>query len=132
VGFIVNSSALIAAERRRITYQQVLPSASEPVAIAAITASELLHGLQRSPPAHRQAREPILEQLLSAWPIIAFDLDTARIHASLAAQLSAAGTPVGAHDLIIAATAVQLNYHVLTRDQRSFPRVPGLRVRLLS
>ena len=69
MGFIVNSSALIAAERRRITYQQVLPSASEPVAIAAITASELLHGLQRSPPAHRQAREPILEQLLSAWPI---------------------------------------------------------------
>ena len=35
---------------------------------------------------------------------------------------------VGAHDLIIAATAVALDFGVLTRDQRFFSRIPDLDV----
>jgi predicted nucleic acid-binding protein len=35
---------------------------------------------------------------------------------------------VGAHDLIIAATAVALGFAVATRDRRSFPKISGLRV----
>jgi len=35
---------------------------------------------------------------------------------------------IGAHDLMIGATAVALGYAVLTRDRRSFPSIPGLRV----
>jgi hypothetical protein len=49
----------------------------------------------------------------------------ARTHARLWAQL-AAGTPVGAHDLLIAATALAHGYAVLTDDPRDFGRVPGL------
>ena len=56
------------------------------------------------------------------------DLDAARAHATLSAELRARGTPVGAHDLLIAATAVPIDYQVATRDLRSFPRIRGLRV----
>ena len=58
--------------------------------------------------------------------MIAFDLDVARIHAQLDAELAAAGTAVGDADLQIAATAVWLDYRVATRDLRSFPRITGL------
>ncbi|AUX31792.1 uncharacterized protein SOCE836_039240 [Sorangium cellulosum] len=37
-------------------------------------------------------------------------------------------SPVGAHDLLIAATALAVGYDVVTRDDRSFPRIPGLRL----
>jgi predicted nucleic acid-binding protein len=33
---------------------------------------------------------------------------------------------VGVHDLIIAATAIAAGFRVATRDERSFPRIPGL------
>jgi tRNA(fMet)-specific endonuclease VapC len=84
----------------------------DPVAIAAITASELLHGV------HRVTSVAI--------PVIAFDLDVARVHAQLDADLSARGVSVGDADLMIAATAVWLDYRVATRDLRSFPRIEGL------
>ena len=50
------------------------------------------------------------------------------MHATLAADLGRKGTPMGAHDLIIAATAVRLGYAVATCDRRSFARVDGLAV----
>ena len=62
------------------------------------------------------------------WRLSSFDLEIARLHARLAADLAAKGTPVGAHDLIIAATALSLDYRVATRDKRSFPKIPGLDV----
>ena len=95
--------------------------------MAAITASELLHGVHRLEGAVARARaERFVEELLAAIPVIAFDLDVARVHARLDAELAAAGTPVGDADLAIAATAVWLDYRVATCDLRSFPRIKGL------
>jgi predicted nucleic acid-binding protein len=41
-------------------------------------------------------------------------------------ELAANGTAVDPHDLIIAATALTKGYIVTTRDERSFPKIPGL------
>ena len=48
------------------------------------------------------------------------------------ADLAARGTPVGERDLFIAATAVAFGHRVLTRDQRSFPKIPGVDVEVWS
>ena len=69
-----------------------------------------------------------VEHLLAQLTMIDFDLEIARLHARLGADLAATGTAVGAHDLIIAATALSLDYRVATRDRRSFPKIPGLDV----
>jgi tRNA(fMet)-specific endonuclease VapC len=50
----------------------------------------------------------------------------ARVHARLWAQLAAKGITVGTHDLLIAATALAMGFSVATRDDRSFPYIPGL------
>lgn len=119
---------IIAIERGRLD-PAVLRDADEdePVAIAAITASELLHGVHRlTNIVSRSRAERFVEQLLDAIPVIAFDLDVARVHAQLDADLSARGVSVGDADLMIAATAVWLDYRVATHDLRSFPRIDGL------
>ena len=72
--------------------------------IAAITASELLHGIYRAKTeAQRLARTADVENILSNVTLIPFDLVVARVHAQLDASLRATGNKVGANDLAIAA-----------------------------
>jgi tRNA(fMet)-specific endonuclease VapC len=102
--------------------------AAEEVGIAAITASELLHGVHRASREHRARREAFVEAVLAAFPPIPFDLLAARAHARLWAELAAAGLDVGAHDRLVAATAVAAGWRVGTANVRHFGRVSGLDV----
>lgn len=131
MGTLIDSSVLIEAERGRLELQAILArEGDDSVAIAAITASELLHGVHRLKKATSRARaETFIERLLGLLPVIPFDLVVARAHARLGAELITKGQAVGAHDLIIAATAVALGLDIATHDLRSFPRIPGLIVR---
>lgn len=128
MGTLIDSSVLVAAERGKLDLEEQLAAiGAEPVALSAITASELLHGAHRATTsAQRSRREGFVEQLLAQIEVVPFDLVVARIHARLAAELYR--TPVGAHDLIIGATALALDYKVATRDLRSFPKIAGLTV----
>ena len=133
MGTLIDTSVLIAAERGELDLDGRLESdpdvEDEEVAIAAISASELLHGVHRLKAGVRRARvETLIEGLLSRIPVIAFDLTCARAHAIMSADLRTRGQAVGAHDLLIAATAVALGYRVTTRDRRSFPRIRDLDV----
>lgn len=127
---LIDSSVLIAAERGRLDLSVPLRGhPDDEVGIAAIVASELLEGVHRQSGGVRRARtQRFVDQLLQRLPVVPFDLDVARVHAVLSADLGAAGTPIGAHDLLIAATAVHLGAAVATRDLRSFPRIRGLDV----
>jgi tRNA(fMet)-specific endonuclease VapC len=133
VGTLIDSSVLIAAEGQALDLAAgLMTHRDEPVAIAAITASELLHGVKRAASVtQRQRRETFVERLLGVLPVLPFDLVTARIHAALWADLAARGTTVGAHDLLIGATAMAAGYRVATCDRRSFQKIPDLEVLLL-
>lgn len=99
---------------------------AEEVGIAAITASELLHGVHRASPGHRARREAFVEAVLAAFPPFPFDLLAARAHARLWAELAAAGLNVGPHDRLVAATAITAGWRVGTANIRHFERIPGL------
>lgn len=125
---MIDTSVIVAIERGRLD-PAVLheEDEDEPIAIAAITASELLHGVHRLKGAVARTRaERFVERLLDAIPAVPFDIDVARVHAQLDAELSASGASVGDADLMIAATAVWLDYRLATRDLRSFPKIEGL------
>ena len=106
--------------------------ADEEVGIAAITASELLHGVHRASPEHRTRREAFVEAVLAAFPPLPFGLLTARAHASIWAGLVAAGQEVEAHDRIVAATAITAGWRVATVNVRHFGRIAGLDVLAVS
>ena len=130
MGALIDSSALIAIERGQLSIERIsVRFAEEDVAVSAVTASELLHGLHRARTAtQRHRRQAFVEGLLAQLPVIPFDLTVARVHASLWADLSARGVAIGERDLMIGATAISRGYAVATRDERSFPRIPGLKV----
>jgi len=130
VGTLVDTSVLIAAQRADIDFDALLATqGNQDIAVATICASELMHGPHRMGNAVARARaERTIEALLACFSIVDFDLEIARLHARLGADLAARGAAVGAHDLIIAATALSLGYSVATRDRRSFPKIRGLDV----
>ena len=130
MGLILDSSVLIAAERLVLPIEPFLESlGDEELAIASITAAELLHGCHRAPdPGVRARRSAFVEGILGIMPIVPFGLGEARRHAELWAQLLEDGTPIGPHDLIVAATGLALGFGVATLNAREFSRVPGLRV----
>lgn len=131
MGTLIDSSSLIAAERGELDLDKIIrESFDDEVAMAAITASELLHGVHRLKGGVKQAKaERFVEELMDRLPVMPFDLAAARAHARLGAELAARGTPIGPHDLMIAATAVSIDFAVATRDLRSFPRIAGLTLR---
>jgi tRNA(fMet)-specific endonuclease VapC len=104
----------------------------EEVGIAAITASELLHGVHRAAPPHRARREAFVEAVIAAFPPLPFELLAARAHARIWAELAAAGQNVGAHDRIVAATAITAGWRIGTANFRHFNHIVGLDVLTIS
>ena len=130
MGVIVDTSLLIAAERGAVRLEALLESlGSEPVGIAAITASELLHGCHRAgDAATRTRRAAFVEAILDAVPVLPFGLPEARRHAELWANLLREGAMVGPHDMLIGATALARGDSLATLNQQEFHRIPGLRL----
>ena len=100
----------------------------EVVGMASITASELLHGVHRATTPHRVRREAFVEALLAGFPPLPFDLPCARAHARIWADLAAGGNDVGAHDRMVAATAMASGWGVATANVHHFQRIAGLTV----
>jgi tRNA(fMet)-specific endonuclease VapC len=125
---ILDSSAVIALERGAAG--DVLPDDAD-VAISAVTASELLVGVELADADHRDQRAELVEGVLERVEILPLDLEVARHHASLLGHVRRAGTPRGAHDLQIAATARATGRIVITTDVSAFVNLPGVTHRLL-
>jgi len=95
------------------------------VAVSSVVAFELWYGVAKS------ARRPDNAKRLAtffAGPIdlIAFDDADARVASEVRAALEAAGTPIGAYDVLIAGQALRRRLTLVTADVREFARVRGL------
>jgi len=138
VGTLLDTTVFIELERavRRLPPGSAMAEVSgrleeqlgpdEEVGISAITASELLHGVHRATPEYRVRREAFVEAVLAAFPPLPFGLLAARAHARMWAELVAAGQNVGAHDRLVAATAITIGWRVGTANLRHFDRIAGL------
>ncbi|MGH7136186.1 MAG: PIN domain-containing protein [Pirellulales bacterium] len=126
VGIILDSSILVAFERRRFDFERFLGE-HPPPAIAAITAGELLIGVERAnTPERKSRREAFVKSIFDRLPIIPFDLTQARLFASHFADLAARGEMIGDRDLQIAVTALSLDFGLASLNQGEFSRVRGL------
>jgi tRNA(fMet)-specific endonuclease VapC len=127
---ILDTGALIALERGDIGSGQLADDDAD-IAISAITAAELLVGIELADDQRRDRRSTLVKGVFDRVEIIAFDLIVARHHATLLAHARRAGQPRGAHDLQIAATARAAGRTVLTTDVEAFNELPGVSYRVL-
>lgn len=125
---ILDTSVLVDAERQGTKLAQMVAD-DDDVAIAAITVAELLVGVELADGKRQTARQKFVDAIIDTLPIEDYDLSVARRHEELLAHVRRAGQPRGAHDLVIAATAVARRRIVVTADARGFDGLPGVTYR---
>lgn len=97
----------------------------EQLCTSVVVACELRFGAQRKGSAVLVKR---VAQLLASLAVLPLDEPVAEHYADIRAGLEGAGTPIGSHDLFIAAHARSRGLTLVTHNLREFKRVPGLRV----
>lgn len=126
MGLIVDTSVLIEIERLGLDIDVERESGWS---ISVVTVAELLVGVEAADdPDLREGRSAFVESVITWVPAVEVDLSVARRYASLLDAQRRAGRPLGAHDLMIAATAQVIGAPVLTRNRRHFAAIPGTRV----
>jgi tRNA(fMet)-specific endonuclease VapC len=122
---IIDTGVLIAIERGALDVDAVL--GLDDAAIAAVTAMELLVGVERADGARRQARAVHVEAILSSLPVEPYTIGVARVHARLAVAAMAKGRPRSASDMMIAATAAATSRVLVTTDASAgFDQLTGV------
>lgn len=128
---MLDTGVIIAFERGKLDIEAVL--GADDAAIAAITAMELLAGIERADPVHKQRRGVHVEALLASVPVVDYTVNVARVHARLAVRAMSLGKPRSVYDMIIAATAAADGRTLLTTDASAeFGELPGVAAELLN
>lgn len=129
MGLMVDTNVFIRFEKSGQAIDLSPWEPSEKVYVSVVTVSELLMGVHRAnTEERRQRRLAFVEAVIAGVGVMDFTIGAARIHAEICAELAKKGQMIGAHDLIIAATARHHDLSILTDNIDEFSRVPGLRV----
>ncbi len=95
------------------------------VLTSVIVACELRYGAAKRG-SRRLTRQ--IEAVLGAMTIRPLESDVERVYASIRVALEKKGTPIGAHDMLIAARARAIDAVCVTDNVAEFTRVPALKV----
>jgi tRNA(fMet)-specific endonuclease VapC len=134
MGLILDSSVIIAAERmshgvERLLQQVISIAGDQDAALSAVGLTELVHGLYRtSDPDIRARRELFLNELLRAVTVYPYTKATAMLAGRIDGEQRARGITIPSLDLMIGATALNLDFSLMTVNVRHFQMLPGLRV----
>ncbi len=123
---ILDTGVLIASERGRAQLADLIAE-DDDAAIAAITVAELRTGVELASERYRVARAAFVRNVLDVLPVEFYDVATALVHGELLAHVQRSGVTRGAHDLIIASTALATGRTVVTTARNArFHDLPGV------
>jgi tRNA(fMet)-specific endonuclease VapC len=130
VTYLLDTNACIALmnDRPRAVRQRFAAAVAEDavIAVSSIATFELWYGVGKS--RHQTRNRERLQTFLGDAPfeMLPFDEEDARVAGRERARLEAAGTPIGAYDLLIAGQALRRQIILVTANVREFSRVLGL------
>lgn len=125
--YLLDTSTCISHLRGRSpTVTDRLASETGKVALCSVVVSELVFGACRS--VDPQTELAKVERFIAGFTSLPLDDAAASSAGRIRAVLSAAGTPIGPYDLLIAAIAVANGLALVTSNAAEFARVAGLAV----
>jgi predicted nucleic acid-binding protein len=134
MGLILDSSVVIAAERRGDTPEQLVEQAislagNQEAALSSVGLTELVHGIYRASSQQMQLRrQSFVEELRAGLTVYPYTAETALLAGRIDGEQTAKGVIIPFTDLLIGATALSLGFSVLTANVRHFKLIPGLDV----
>jgi predicted nucleic acid-binding protein len=134
MGLILDSSVVIAAERRGDNVSQMLKqivasTGDQRTILSSVGLTELVHGIYRAQSPHvRDRRDLFIRELLDVVEVYPYTKETALLAGRIDGEQQSKGVVIPFGDLLIGATALEVGYSVLTVNVRHFRLVPGLAV----
>ena len=104
--------------------ERLLARSPQEIGIPAVVVYELEVGIAKATQPEKRRRQ--LAEMLAVMATLPFGLAEARQAAQIRAALEAVGTPIGAYDVLIAATALAQGGTLVTHNVQEFGRVAGL------
>lgn len=121
MGIILDSSIVIAGERRGHTVREILPQFKAgygeiEVGVSVLTIVELAHGIERAGTGERrQRRDAFVDELIRDVPIHPVTVATARLAGSIEGGQAAHGVNIAFENLLIAATGNVRHFEAVPR-----------------
>ncbi len=115
----------LARNPQGVVARRIAEVGPDAVCVSIVTAAELRYGCAKKGSPKLTAR---VEAILGGLPILALEPPADREYGEIRAELTAAGTPIGPNDLLIAAHARALEAVLVTANVEEFRRVRGLKV----
>ena len=137
LGLVLDSSVIIDAERAGEQVDEFLERIQRKfgdveVSLSPVTVAEIVHGVARSvTPATQARRRAFIDELKRYVPTHPITDDSGEIAGIVSGEQAAKGVVIPIDDLLIAVSAPEQGYAVLTRNFRHFKLVPGLTVAAL-
>jgi predicted nucleic acid-binding protein len=134
MGVILDSSVLIAGERRRENLREILKRVRAAhgevdCALSVVTIVELTHGIYGAKSdADRERRRAFCDELRRDMVVHPVIVEIAELAGRIEGELAARGVSIAFEDLLIGTTALHLSYAVATLNVRDFQKIPGLSV----
>jgi len=134
MGLILDSTVLIAGERRSETVKQVIERVRAACgdaesALSVVSIVELTHGIYRArTDADRIRRSNFVEELTRDMIVHPVSLAIAQIAGRIEGEQAARGISIDFADLVIGSTALHLGFDVATANVKHFQVIPGLNV----
>jgi len=134
MGLILDSSILIAAERKGLSVRETLEQFKAThgeieIGLSVVSIAEMTHGAYRALDESRKLRRlAFIDRLCQDVPIYPVTVEIARTVGRIEGQQAALGFTLAFEDLAIGVTALQLGYDIVTLNERHFQMVPGLRI----
>jgi predicted nucleic acid-binding protein len=134
MGLILDSSIVIAAERRGDTVERLIArivsvAGDQDAALTSVGLTELVHGIYRASTAEiKLRRQTFMEELLRSLTVYPYTQETAMLAGRIDGEQQSLGITIPFSDLLIGATALSLSFNILTVNVRHFRLIPGLSV----
>jgi tRNA(fMet)-specific endonuclease VapC len=137
LGLILDSSVLIAAERRMQPVSEMLAAVCaatgfDNIMISAISVTELEHGIWRADTVERtRYRRTYIDEVYAVIPVQPFTKEIGQLAARIDAEARKKGTVIPLADLQIGTTALHFGFALGTANTRHFQLIPNLIVKPL-
>ncbi len=133
MGVLLDTSVPIKAQRQRLTETAMLVEirdiiGSQELGTSSIVLTELLVGAYCGSVDAKIRRQEFIAELKRDMRVYPYTLDVAELAGRIGGEQAALGQTIPPIDLMIGATALSLNFSILTANVRHFRMIPGLTV----
>jgi tRNA(fMet)-specific endonuclease VapC len=100
--------------------------AKDPKALSVITYGELIYGASKSQQASKNLAKA--HRIRETFPVIDLTCAIMDTYGALKAELNRKGTSINDFDLLIASTAISLDYCIVSNNEKHFNKISDLKV----